>query len=201
MHCIFPVCYCLDIDGKLIWKTKLNGKIKSSSPCLSFDDDQSSSLFIGTYNGGMFCLNQSTGVIKWNKQILKPVMASPATIKDKVFFAASDKRIYCFHVKDGSRIWDFETGDKIWSSPSLSEYDGIMFFGSLDSHIYGVDINTGRQTWKFPTMNMLDSSAAIASNMMLIGSRDGLLYIFGSEIAPSYIRLPRFMIILLNLEK
>ena len=136
----------------------------------------------------MFCLNQSTGVIKWNKQILKPVMASPATIKDKVFFAASDKRIYCFHVKDGSRIWDFETGDKIWSSPSLSEYDGIMFFGSLDSHIYGVDINTGRQTWKFPTMNMLDSSAAIASNMMLIGSRDGLLYIFGSEIAPSYIR-------------
>ena len=80
------------------------------------------------YNGGMFCLNQSTGVIKWNKQILKPVMASPATIKDKVFFGASDKRIYCFHVEDGSKIWQFETGDKIWSSPSLSEYDGIMFF-------------------------------------------------------------------------
>ena len=97
--------YCLDIDGKLIWKTKLNGKIRSSSPCLSFDDDQSSSLFIGTYNGGMFCLNRSTGVIKWNKQIFKPVMASPTTIKDKVFFATSDKRIYCFHVEDGSRIW------------------------------------------------------------------------------------------------
>jgi outer membrane protein assembly factor BamB len=103
--------------------------------------------------------------------------------------ATSDKRIYCFHVEDGSRIWQFETEDKIWSSPSLAEYDGIMFFGSLDSpHHYGIDINTGRQTWKFPTMNMLDSSAAIASNMMLIGSRDGLLYIFGSEIAPSYIR-------------
>ena len=43
--------YSLDIDGKLIWKSKLNGKIRSSSPCLSFDDDQSSSLFIGTYNG------------------------------------------------------------------------------------------------------------------------------------------------------
>ena len=139
------------------------------------------------YNGGMFCLNQSTGAIKWNKQILKPVMASPATIQDKVFFAASDKRIG-FHVEDGSRIWEFETEDKIWCSPSLSEYDGIMFFGSLDSHIYGIDINTGRQTWKFPTMNMLDSSAAIASNMMLIGSRDDLLYNFGSEIAPSYVR-------------
>ncbi|MGB6528427.1 MAG: PQQ-binding-like beta-propeller repeat protein, partial [Candidatus Nitrosopolaris sp.] len=92
--------YCMDIDGKLIWKSKLNEKIRSSSPCLSFDDDQSShSLFIGTYNGGMFCLNQSTGGIKWNKEILKPVMASPATIKDKVFFATSGKRIYCFMSK------------------------------------------------------------------------------------------------------
>ncbi|HYA85394.1 MAG TPA: PQQ-binding-like beta-propeller repeat protein [Candidatus Bathyarchaeia archaeon] len=74
-------------------------------------------------------MNESTGVIKWNKQISKPVMASPATTKDKVFFAASDKRIYCFRIKDGSSIWVFETGDKIWSSPSLSEKDGIMFFG------------------------------------------------------------------------
>ena len=181
--------YCLDIDGRLLWKTKLNGKIRSSSPCLSSDEEkEGSSVFIGTSNGGMFCLNQSTGTINWSKEISKPVMASPATTKDKVFFAASDKRIYCFRVKDGSRMWDFETGDKIWSSPSVSEYDSIMFFGSLDSHIYGIDINTGQQTWKFPTMNIVDASAAIASNMMFIGSRDGLLYVFGTETAPSYIR-------------
>ena len=31
--------YSLDIDGKLIWKSKLNGEIRSSSPCLSFDDE------------------------------------------------------------------------------------------------------------------------------------------------------------------
>jgi hypothetical protein len=37
-------------------------------------------------------------------------------------------------------------------------------------------------------MNMVDSSAAIASSMMFIGSRDGLLYVFGSETAPHYIR-------------
>jgi outer membrane protein assembly factor BamB len=166
----------------------LNGKIRSSSPCLSFAEGQSPSIYIGTYNGGMFCLNQSTGMIRWSKQIPKPVMASPATIKDKVFFAASDKRIYCFQVKDGSRIWDFETGDKIWSSPSLSEYADVMFFGSLDSHIYGIDINTGRQTWKFPTMSIVDASAAIACNMMLIGCRDGLLYVFGSETTPSNVR-------------
>jgi outer membrane protein assembly factor BamB len=126
-------------------------------------------------------------VIKWSKHISKPVMASPATIKDKVFFATSDNRIYCFRVNDGSKIWDFETTDRIWSSPCLSEYGGTIFFGSLDSHIYGIDINTGRQTWKFPTMSMVDSSPAIAKGMMFIASRDGLLYVFGSLSTPSYI--------------
>jgi eukaryotic-like serine/threonine-protein kinase len=182
--------YCLDLDGKLRWKTNLNGKVRSSTPCLSSgddDEDQNSFIFVGTYSGGMFCLNQSTGMIKWSKSILKPVMASPATIKDKVFFAASDNKIYCFQVDDGSKIWSFETDERIWSSPCLTEQGGTIFFGSLDSHIYGIDIDSGSQTWKFPTMSMIDSSPAIASGMMFIGSRDGLLYVFGPPAMPSYI--------------
>ncbi len=181
--------YSLDLDGRLLWKTKLNGKIRSSSPCLSFYGKESEycSVFIGTSNGGIFCLNGSSGKIKWNKNIEKPVTASPASIRDKVFFAASDQKIYCLQTEDGSMIWDYKTDDKIWSSPVISEYDDVLFTGSLDSHVYGIDINTGKQTWKFPTMNMIDSSAAIASNMLFLGSRDGLFYIFGSENLPPYI--------------
>lgn len=178
--------YCLDKDGKLLWKVKLDGKVRSSSPCLSFDE-KNPLVFIGTYSGGMFCLNQATGEIRWSKQINQPVMASPGIIKDKVFFAASDKKMYCLQKNDGLKVWDFETGDKIWSSPSISEYDNVLFFGSLDAHIYGIDIDTGKQTWKFPTMGMIDSSAAIANDMLFMGSRDGLLYVFGSEMTPAYI--------------
>jgi hypothetical protein len=36
-------------------------------------------------------------------------------------------------------------------------------------------------------MNMIDSSAAIANNMMFMGSRDGLF--FGSETTPPYYRM------------
>ena len=179
--------YSLDIDGKLLWKTKLNGKVRSSSPCLSYNDHEDPSIFIGTYSGGMFCLNQLTGRIKWSKYISRPVMASPATIKNKVFFATSNNKVYCLQDNDGSEIWNFETTDRIWSSPCLTEYGNTIFFGSLDSHIYGIDIDSGSQTWKFPTMSMIDSSPGIAGDMMFIGSRDGLLYVFGSPPMPSYI--------------
>jgi outer membrane protein assembly factor BamB len=54
-------------------------------------------------------------------------------------------------------------------------------FSDLDSHSYGIDIMTGTQTWKFPTMNIMDSSPSIASNMLFIGGRVGLMYAFGPQ--------------------
>ncbi len=169
--------YCLSLDGKLEWKTKLNGKIRSSSPCLSEDNNL---IFIGTHSGAMYCLNQSNGLIGWDRRITKPVLSSAAVLNDRAFFASSDKKIYCFDSITGSKNWEFETGERIWSSPAITENNEVLFFGSLDSHIYGLDICTGNQTWKFPTMNIIDSSPCIASNMLFVGGRDGLLYIFGS---------------------
>jgi outer membrane protein assembly factor BamB len=169
--------YCLDLDGKPNWKTKLNGKIRSSSPCLSEDN----LIFIGTQNGSVYCLDQSDGIVRWDKQLAKPVLSSAAMLKDMVFFGSSDNKIYCFDCDTGSKVWEFETSDRIWSSPVIAKKDMVLFFGSLDSHIYGLDISTGNQTWKFPTMNMIDSSPCIADNMLFIGGRDGILYVFGSR--------------------
>jgi outer membrane protein assembly factor BamB len=175
--------YCLNLDGKIQWRTKLNCKIRSSSPCLSYDNR----IFIGTHSGALYCLNQSDGTIRWNKQIAKPILSSAAVLKDKVFFASSDKKIYCSNYNTGSKIWEFETGDRIWSSPAITEDDEVLFFGSLDSHIYGLDISTGNQIWKFPTLDIIDSSPCIANNMLFIGARDGILYAFGSREIASYI--------------
>jgi outer membrane protein assembly factor BamB len=177
--------YCLNLEGKIQWKTRLNGKIRSSSPCLSYYNNL---IFIGTHNGVIYCLNQSDGLIRWSKQLTKPVLSSAAVLKDRVFFASSDKKIYCIDCNTGSKIWEFETGGRIWSSPAITENDKVLFFGSLDSHIYGLDMITGKQIWKFPTMNMIDSSPCIASKMLLIGARDGLLYAFGSREIASYVR-------------
>ena len=168
--------YCLDLDGKLRWRTKLNGKIRSSSPSLSEDKTM---IFVGTHNGAMYSLNQSDGTIRWIKQITRPVLSSAALLRDKVYFGTSDSKLYCLDYKTGSKLWEFGTNDRIWSSPVLSTQDGVLFLGSLDSHIYGIDVVTGTQTWKFPTMNMIDSSPSIANNMLFIGGRDGLMYAFG----------------------
>jgi outer membrane protein assembly factor BamB len=135
--------YCLNLDGKLNWKTKLNGKIRSSSPCLSEDN----LIFIGTQNGSVYCLDQSEGVVRWDKQLTKPVLSSAALLKDKVYFGSSDNKIYCFDCDTGSKVWEFETSDRIWSSPAIAKKDMVLFFGSLDSHITEGDYTIDTMTY------------------------------------------------------
>ena len=173
--------YSIHNDGTLRWKSKLNGKIRSSSPCISDD-----SVFVGTYEGGIYCLNNMDGIPKWNKNISQPVLSSPLLVKDKVMFGTSDCKLYCFNLI-GSKMWDFETAGKIWSSPSSSEFDRLMFFGGLDTFIYGINSTTGKQEWKFPTMGAIDSSPCISNGMLFVGSRDGILYCFESYKHPSHI--------------
>jgi len=173
--------YSVDTDGLLRWKSKLNGKIRSSSPCVSDD-----SVFVGTYKGGIYCLNNMDGIAKWNKNISKPVLSSPLFVKDKVMFGTSDCTLYCFDLI-GSKIWEFKTVGKIWSSPSSSEFGKLMFFGGLDSYIYDINSSTGKQEWKFPTMDDIDSSPCLSNGMLFIGSRDGVLYCFERYRDPSYI--------------
>ncbi|MDQ4074231.1 MAG: PQQ-binding-like beta-propeller repeat protein [Thermoproteota archaeon] len=177
--------YCLDLDGKVRWKTKLDGKIRSSSPCLSEDNTM---VFVGTHSGSIYCLNQSSGSIKWTKQLTKPVLSSAALFKNRIYIGASDHKLHCLDSDRGSQIWEFATGGKIWSSPVVAESNEVLFFGSLDSHVYGLDVTSGNQTWKFPTMDMVDSSPCIANGMLFVGSRDGLLYVFGPQgITGNYI--------------
>jgi outer membrane protein assembly factor BamB len=177
--------YCLDLDGKLRWKTQLDGKIRSSSPCLSEDKKK---VFVGTHSGSIYCLDQSGGWIRWTKKLTKPVLGSAALFKDRVYIGSSDQKMYCLDSDMGSTIWEFATGGKIWSSPVIAKNNEVLFFCSLDSHVYGLDVTNGNLTWKFPTMDMIDSSPCIAKSMLFVGSRDGLLYAFGSQdIAGNYI--------------
>jgi outer membrane protein assembly factor BamB len=168
----------------------LEGKIRATPSLMK----STNSLFIGTHNGIMYCLNQSNGSIKWKYETGKPILSSAAISKDHIFFGCSDKKIYSLNSINGSIKWKFETGEKVWSSPVITQNnnnnnndnnknkeEGMLYVGSLDSHIYGLGIESGRLNWKFPTMDGIESSPCIVKNNLFISSKDGLLYCFSNQ--------------------
>lgn len=174
--------YSLDFDGKLIWKTNLQGKIRSSSPCLTTDTDRHNdpgfpSIYIGTQSGNLYRINKDNGEILWSSELRSPLLSSPSSIQGYVLVGSSNGYLHCVKSADGSLLWKFKTADKIWASPALTK-DLRVFVNSLDSHIYYLDILTGKLLWKFPTMDKIDSSPCLAGGMLLVGSRDGYLYFF-----------------------
>ncbi|MGH2670662.1 MAG: PQQ-binding-like beta-propeller repeat protein, partial [bacterium] len=72
------------------------------------------------------------------------------------------------------RLWTFQTGGPVFSSPALGQ-DGTIYFGSLDGAVYAVGPK-GDLAWRFATGDAVWSSPAISGATVLVGSSDDTVY-------------------------
>ena len=74
----------------------------------------------------------------------------------------------------GEQIWQFETGDTVFSSPTV--VDGTIYVGSVDTNLYAIDAGSGEQQWQFETEAPVDSLPAVVDGTVYVGSFDNSLY-------------------------
>ena len=83
---------------------------------------------------------------------------------------------YIPKVANGTPIWEFVTGDKVYSSPAIGS-DGTVYVGSYDKKLYAINGKTGVKLWEFVTGGWLSASPAIgADGTVYVGSIDNKLY-------------------------
>ncbi len=86
---------------------------------------------------------------------------SNGTLAGDLFFIGNgDGYVYALDVADGSLVWSFPTGDRVWSTPLV--VDDAVYVGSLDGNLYALDTQTGRELWR------QESRGAIAMSPVLI---------------------------------
>ena len=66
-----------------------------------------------------------------------------------------------------SLIWNFNTRDKIHSSPAIA--NGIVYQGSNDGYIYALNATSGSLIWQYNTASQIESSPAVANGILYIG--------------------------------
>lgn|GEM_PF-1392502 len=77
-------------------------------------------------------------------------------------------------VPEGGRLWQFEAGAEITSSPAVDRF-GIIYFGS-SNRIYAIDPQ-GNKRWEFVTGGKVESSPAIGPDgTIYFGSMDAAVY-------------------------
>ena len=79
-------------------------------------------------------------------------------------------------VKIGTPIWEFETGNEVFSSPAIGS-DGTVYVGSYDNKLYAINGKSGVKLWEFETGGFVYSSPTIGSDgTVYVGSDDNKLY-------------------------
>ena len=108
---------------------------------------------------------------RWAVAVGGYAISSPAVGEDgTVYIGARDGRLYALRGRDGAFKWaPFETGDEIWSSPTIDAQGATIYVGSFDGNLYAVNATTGTARWAFRVGDEIASSPAIG--------RDGTIYV------------------------
>ncbi len=175
--------YVFNKNGQPLWNFKgindINGAIASSKIIVVTDE-----------NDYIYALSWN-GKLLWKLRVKK--LAKGIALGDlngdgvlDVVVGSDDSYIYALSGRDGSLLWKFGTGNKVWSSPALGDLngDGVLdvVVGSSDHYIYALSGRDGSLLWKFGTRGYITSSPAVGDLNgdgvldVVVGSWDHYIY-------------------------
>lgn len=188
--------YCLDeTTGNEIWKFKTDGAV-TSSPAID-----NNKVFFQSKDGFLYCLNSTNGELFWKFNLGKELAykwefdyyLSSATVVDNIVYTGSgDGNLYAVNSNTGKLLWKYFTGSRVRSTPAVA--DEIVYFGDNAGKLYAIDLKSHQPKWVYETDGvkinieefLFDRSALISSptiykDVLLVGSREGVLYCVNRE--------------------
>ena len=146
-------------------------------------------LYVAAESGYLYALDPESGSVSdrgWRRplgldQDRQPLVGGPAyePVNRLVVVGSEDGNLYAYDAETGEPYWEpFETGDKIWSTPTVGNLDGIpaIYFGSHDGNVYAVGAADGQMMWDFQTGGVVAGKPLLLDRMIIAGSFDKKLY-------------------------
>jgi len=134
-------------------------------------------VYVGGYNGKIYAFSVGKDEPRWvypREGNLQPIVGGAIVSQGKLYFGCSDGKVYALDAAEGYKQWEFQTGDKIWSTPAI---DGdTLFIGSFDKKLYALSATDGSKKWEFETGGAITSTPLVYDNTIYIGSFDRHFY-------------------------
>ncbi|MXR50959.1 PQQ-binding-like beta-propeller repeat protein [Halovenus sp. WSH3] len=143
--------------------------------------------------GNVYAFDAETGDREWVFDTDEFVDSSPTVHGDTVYVGGWKTRlrsddggsatgsVFALDTDDGSKRWQFETGGRVLSSPTVA--GGVVFVGSWDGTVYGLDESTGEQLLALDTGGKVSSSPTVADGRLYVGSNDGYVYALSAGVS------------------
>ena len=169
-------------DGKPLWQSyqiqsSNNGVAVYSTPTVYQD-----LVYVAGYDGRVYTVSIESGyrgLVFPDKDNLKPIIGGLSISDGKVFFGCNDGNVYCLNADELRKEWEFQTGDKVWSTPVISE--DTVFISSFDHNIYALDATDGTEKWHFEADGAFVSTPIIYNDTLYVGCFDRHVYAIDAE--------------------
>jgi len=155
--------YVLDNKGKLLFKFKTEGKVRSTPAIFDIDNDGKQEIIFGSDDNNLYCL-ENEGKLKWkfnakvfrnyfvigsedgnlyffnekeiwNLSLDSPIFSTPSSLKDKVLISTSNGKIYLTNLTSKKKIWESNLTKEFSCSPSLgNKYLFSCFFVQYENN-------------------------------------------------------------------
>ena len=135
-------------------------------------------VYIAGYNGRIYAYSISKHGLSIDVLLdsddVDTIVGGVVAALGKVFVASSNGNLYALDENTLAQSWKFETGNKIWSTPTVS--NGVVFIGSYDKKVYAVDAVTGEQKWSFSTQGAVMAAPVVDNGTVYVVSFDRNIY-------------------------
>ena len=162
-----------DYSQKMIWKKNFYSKQEKKSNILLNITHENDILIITDNLSKYYAVDLKNGELLWSKTNLTPFNSQIKIYKDKFYIVDYENILHCFSIKNGNRIWSYQTDNFfVKSKKTLSiiiDNEKVIFTNSIGD-ITALDANKGFLLWQTPTQNNLiyaESASLITSDIVL----------------------------------
>ena len=162
-----------DYSQKLIWKKNFYSKQEKKSNILLNIAHENDILIITDNLSKYYAVDSKNGKLLWSRTNLTPFNSQIKINKDKFYVVDYENILHCFSIKNGNRIWSYQTDNFfVKSKKTLSiiiDNEKVIFTNSIGD-ITALDANKGFLLWQTPTQNNLiyaESASLITSDIVL----------------------------------
>lgn len=180
--------YCLDGQGKLLWRHKTGGAIKATPAFLKLDKQQEPYIVCGS-NDKFIYLFDVQGKLKHKLFAREPIETTPSAINKYIVVGTKKGNVVAINL-EGELNWTFSTNKKISAKAiptKLRKDDKIaLLVGSHDNTLYALSAQ-GEVLWTFHTNGAITSEAIVLpfneafEREIIFGSCDNTVYCVNHE--------------------
>ncbi len=129
------------------------------------------------YRDGIPLRSKGEWVYPSETKSIGSIVGTPVLFEDVLYVGSSDGKVYALSVTYGENKWDFDTGGKIWTAPTVS--DGVVYVSNYAKQLYA--IKDGNELWHKDYSTAIASSPVVSGGKIFFGTFDNYLHAVNSS--------------------